>query len=294
MFQYCVYALYLINTLLFLIKDCQQTLSEKINNLLEQVASLEEEVAASKAAAEKLPVLSNELAVVNQSHADLEKHLEALETSHLSAVELKCTLENALAEKTNLTSTLEKEIKELTEKTSKDAESHASDVENFLEKEKILEEKLDAAKQSATAAKAEASSRREQIKTMKATLSAASRGLEERDGSIKSLKEKRNKAEAEQLKTSHLLKEKMTAMNKIKVGYRLILGYVDNLIAYSRKRTTLVLSGVVYQMGRSEDMKFREFVVVVNLLYLCRSSHEGSAGDAADGPGGQRDGQELV
>lgn len=224
----------LFNVHLFFIKNLQQAHTENINNLLEQISSLEEKVTASRDAAEKLPVLEHELALVNQSNADLNKHLEALEKSHSSTIEIKSHLENTLTEKVNLVLTLEKEVCELTEKTNKEKESHALDVENLLNKEKILKEKLEAARKSVTAAKTELSSRREEIKTMKTTLSAASCGLEERDKTIKSLKEKLNKAEAEQAKTSELLKEKMVSMNKIKVGFALILGHVfasyDNLI----------------------------------------------------------------
>lgn len=191
--------------------------AEKINNLLEQISSLEEEIAANKDAAEKLPVLKNELDVVNQSHVDLKKCLEALEKSHSSAAEVKSNLENTLTEKINLISTLEKEVKELREKMSNESENHALEIKSFLNKEKNLKEQLEGAEQAVAAARVESGSRREEIKTMKMTLSAASRGLEERDGTIKSLKERLNKAEAEQTKTSDLLKEKIVAMNKIKV-----------------------------------------------------------------------------
>lgn len=191
--------------------------AEKINNLLEQISSLEEEIAANKDAAEKLPVLKNELDVVNQSHVDLKKCLEALEKSHSSAAEVKSNLENTLTEKINLISTLEKEVKELREKMSNESENHALEIKSSLNKEKNLKEQLEGAEQAVAAARVESGSRREEIKTMKMTLSAASRGLEERDGTIKSLKERLNKAEAEQTKTSDLLKEKIVAMNKIKV-----------------------------------------------------------------------------
>lgn len=204
---------------LCLIKTLQQAQTEKLSNLLEQISLLEEELTSSKDAAEKLPVLKNELDMINQSHADLKKCLEALERNHSTTIEIKSNLENTLTEKTNLIFTLEKEVKELREKMSKESESHALEIEKVRNKEKHLKEQFEAAKQSVTAAKAESSSRREEIKTMKTTLSAASRGLEERDNTIKSLKEKLNKAEAEQTKTSDLLKEKMVAMNKIKVGY---------------------------------------------------------------------------
>lgn len=191
--------------------------AEKINNLLEQISSLEEEIAANKDAAEKLPALKNELDVVNQSHVDLKKCLEALEKSHSSAAEVKSNLENTLTEKINLISTLEKEVKELREKMSNESENHALEIKSSLNKEKNLKEQLEGAEQAVAAARVESGSRREEIKTMKMTLSAASRGLEERDGTIKSLKERLNKAEAEQTKTSDLLKEKIVAMNKIKV-----------------------------------------------------------------------------
>lgn len=176
------------------------------------MSCLEEKVAANRDVAEKLPVLKNELDVVIQSNADLKKSLEALEMSHSSTIEINFNLENTLTEKNNLISALEKEVKDLTVEKRKDSESHVLEIEKFLNKEKRL-------KESVTAAKAELSSRREEIKTMKTTLSAASRGLEERDNTIKSLKEKLNKAEAEQAKTSDLLKEKVVAMNKIKVSY---------------------------------------------------------------------------
>lgn len=210
---------------MFPIKTIQQAQSEKINNLLEQISSLEDKLTASKDAAEMLPVLQNELDKVNQSHADLKKCLETLEKNHSSITEIKTNLESTLTEKTNLIATLEKKVKELTEKMSKESESHALKIENALNKERRLEEQLEAAKQSLTAAKVESRSWREEIKTMKTTLSAASRGLEERDNMVKSLKEKLNRAEAEQAKTSDLLKEKVVAMNKIKVGFKCILGY---------------------------------------------------------------------
>uniref|UniRef100_A0A3Q0RL32 Centromere protein F n=1 Tax=Amphilophus citrinellus TaxID=61819 RepID=A0A3Q0RL32_AMPCI len=196
--------------------------TEKINSLLEQISSLEEKVDMNKDAAEKLPVLKNELDVVTQSNADLKKSLEALEKNHSSTLEIKSNLENTLAEKINLISALEGELKDVTEKMRKESESHALETENFLKKEKSLEEQLEATKKSVSAAKAESNLRREEIRTMKATLSAASHGLEERDNTIKSLKEKLNKAEAEQAKSSELLKEKVVAMNKIKVQLEML------------------------------------------------------------------------
>ena len=190
---------------------------------MEQITSLEEKVAANTDAAEKLPVLKNELDVINQSHTELKKSLEALEKNHSSTIEIKTNLENTLTEKSKLVSALDKEVKDLAEKMIKESESHVSEIEKFLNKEKSLKEQLKTSKQSVTAAKSELSVCRVEIKTMKTTLSAASRGLEDRDGSIKSLKEKLNKAEAEQLKSSDLLKEKMVAMNKIKVGQLFVL-----------------------------------------------------------------------
>lgn len=179
---------------------------------------MEEELAASKEAVEKLPVLKSELDLLSQSHTELEKNVKALERSHSSNMEIKSNLENNLIEKSNQILSLENGVKDLTEKMSRDSKSHALDTENLLHKEKRLKEQLEAAKQSLSAAKAELNSRREEIKTMKTTLSAASRGLEERDNTIKSLKDKLNEAEVEQARTSDLLKEKTVAMNKIKVG----------------------------------------------------------------------------
>lgn len=192
-------------------KNLQQSHTEKINCLLEQISSLQEELTASKDEAEKLPALEKELEVVNQSHADLKKHLEALEKIHSSTIEIKSNLENTMNEKNNLICNLEK--------ASKESANHAVEVENMINKEKILKEKLEAARKLVNASKTESSTRRVEIKTMKTTLSAASHGLEERDNEIKSLKEKLNNAEAEQAKTSDLSKEKMVAMHKIKVGY---------------------------------------------------------------------------
>lgn len=159
--------------------------------------------------------MNDELDAVNQS---LKKCMEALERSHSSTVEMKSNLENSLTEKTSLIITLETEVKELKEKMFQESESHTQEIDNCLNKHRRLKEQLEEAKKVVTAAKAESNSRREEIKAMKTTLSAASQGLEERDGTIKSLKEKLNKAEAEQARTSDLLKEKVVSMNKIKVG----------------------------------------------------------------------------
>lgn len=191
---------------------------KKTESLLEQISSLEGELNTKRDAAEKLPVLQEEMEVINQSYADLKKCMEDLEMSHSSSLEDKSTLEKSLTEKTSQVVTLENEVRELKEKMIQESENHSLEMETLLEKEKHLKGKLDAAKQSAAAAKAESSSRRDEIKSMKATLSAASRGLEERDDTIKGLKEKLNRAEVEQTKTSELLKEKVVAMNKIKVG----------------------------------------------------------------------------
>lgn len=191
---------------------------KKTESLLEQISSLEGELNAKRDAAEKLPVLQEEMEVINQSYADLKKCMEDLEMSHSSSLEDKSTLEKSLTEKTSQVVTLDNEVRELKGKMIQESENHSLEMETLLEKEKHLRGKLDAAKQSATAAKAESSSRRDEIKSMKATLSAASRGLEERDDTIKGLKEKLNRAEVEQTKTSELLKEKVVAMNKIKVG----------------------------------------------------------------------------
>lgn len=223
-FLCCVYSpqLYISQTIklnLFLIQIVHQAQTQKINDLLEQMSSLEGELTASRDEAQKLLVLKNELDLVNQSCADLKNSMEALERSHSSTIEIKSSLENTLTEKNHLIFTLETEVKELKEKRNKESESHSLEIENVLNRERRLREKLEAAKQSVTAAKAELDSRREEIKTMKTALSAALQGLEERDHEIKSLKEKLNKAEAEQTKTSELLKEKNIAMNKIKVGH---------------------------------------------------------------------------
>lgn len=191
---------------------------KKTESLLEQISSLEGELNAKRDAAEKLPVLQEEMEVINQSYADLKKCMEELEMSHSSSLEDKSTLEKSLTEKTSQVVTLDSEVRELKGKMIQESENHSLEMETLLEKEKHLRGKLDAAKQSAAAAKAESSSRRDEIKSMKATLSAASRGLEERDDTIKGLKEKLNRAEVEQTKTSELLKEKVVAMNKIKVG----------------------------------------------------------------------------
>lgn len=191
---------------------------KKTESLLEQISSLEGELNAKRDAAEKLPVLQEEMEVINQSYADLKKCMEDLEMSHSSCLEDKSTLEKSLTEKTSQVVTLDNEVRELKGKMIQESENHSLEMETLLEKEKHLRGKLDAAKQSAAAAKAESSSRRDEIKSMKATLSAASRGLEERDNTIKGLKEKLNRAEVEQTKTSELLKEKVVAMNKIKVG----------------------------------------------------------------------------
>lgn len=224
------------NLILFIVKILQQVHSEKTKHLLEQISCFEGEAAANRDAAEKLLVLKNELGVVNQSNADLKKSIEALEKSHSSTIEIQSNLENSLTEKNHLISSLEKEVKDLTEEKRKESECHVLEMEKFLNKEKRLKEQLEAAKQSVTAAKAELSSRREEIKTMKTTLSAASHGLEERDSTIKSLKEKLNKAEAEQAKTSDLLKEKVVAMNKIKVSYLCI--YYIQYAAYFNVNNT--------------------------------------------------------
>lgn len=194
-----------------------QAQTQKINDLLEQMSSLEGELTARRDEAEKLSVLKNQLDLLSQAHADLKNSMEALESSHSSAIEIKSSLENTLTQRNNVIFTLETEVKELKEKSSKESESQSLEVENLLNRERRLREQLEAAKQSVSAAKAELDSRREEIKTMKTTLSAALRGLEERDHEIKSLKEKLNKAEAERAKTSELLKEKNVAMNKIKV-----------------------------------------------------------------------------
>lgn len=144
--------------------------------------------------------------------------MEALEKSHSSTVEIKSSLENTLTEKSSRILTLETEVKELKEKMLQESERHTQEIDNCLNRQRWLKEQLEEDKNIVTAAKAEANSRREEIKTMKTTLSAALQGLEERDDTIKSLKENLNKAEAEQAKTSELLKEKVVSMNKIKVG----------------------------------------------------------------------------
>lgn len=143
--------------------------------------------------------------------------LEALQESHFTATEIKSNLENSLTEKNALVTSLELNIKELTEKMKTESESHALAIENFHNEEKRLKDLLNASQKSEAAAKAELRSRWEEMKTMKTTLTAASIGLQERDNVIKSLKEKLNKIEAEQRKITELLKEKTDTMNKTKV-----------------------------------------------------------------------------
>lgn len=189
------------------------------NALQQQISSSQDILAAYREAAEELPVLKNKLDVVSQSLADSNKCREALEKDLSSANKLNADLDNTLTEKMKLISDLEKSINTVTDKISKESENHTLEIENLVNREKSLKDQLDSAKKSLAAAKAELNSRRDEIKTMKMTLSAASRGLEERDNTIKSLEEKLNKAAVEQAKTSDLLKEKIVAMNKIKVGY---------------------------------------------------------------------------
>lgn len=190
--------------------------------LLEQISSLEEREAANRRAAEELPVLKNDLDVANRSLEQLNNSLDAFRKDLYSANETKTHLESSLTEKVKLISALETEILDLTEKMRGESESHRAEIQNLLNKEKQLKEQLEASQKSVAAAKTELGSRREEIRTMKSTIAAASRGLEERDGTIKSLKEKLNQSEAEQVKASDLLKEKIAAMNKIKVGYQFL------------------------------------------------------------------------
>lgn len=159
--------------------------------------------------------MNGELDAVNQSHAQLKKRMEAHEKSHCSTVEMK---ENALSEKTSLIFRLETEVKELKEQMFQESESHAQEVDSCFNKRRRLKEQLEEARKAAAAAKAESNARREEIKAMKTSLSAALQGLEERDDTVKSLREKLNQAEAERAQTSDLLKEKVVSMNKIKVG----------------------------------------------------------------------------
>lgn len=156
--------------------------------------------------------------MVNHSHAELKKCMEDLGRSHSSTLEIKSNLENNLTEKTSLIKTLKVEVQKLKEQMCQDAESHTQQLNNCLNKQRWLQEQLDEAKKNETATKAESKSQREEIKTMKTTLSTASQGLEERDDLIESLKEKLGKAEEEQAKTSDLLREKVISMNKVKVG----------------------------------------------------------------------------
>ncbi|XP_061881910.1 centromere protein F isoform X2 [Entelurus aequoreus] len=190
---------------------------EKVNKLHEQMLSLEEDLSASKDAAEKLPLLKSELDVANRLHADLKKQLDAIENSLSSVTEVKTNLEKTLTEKVSLCSALQKEVAELRQKMSDFSESHALEAQSFLHNEKSLREQLGAAEKALSDIKEETSHTRTEMKSMKTTLSAASQGLEERDLAIKSLKEQLNNAEAEQAKSSEQLKEKIVAMNKIKM-----------------------------------------------------------------------------
>lgn len=162
--------------------------------------------------------MDDELDAVHQAQAELKKSMEALEKSHCSTLEIKANLENTLTEKTGLILTLEAEVKELKEKMFQESEGHTQEIETCLNKQRRLKEQLEEARKVVTAAKAESNARGEEIKNMKTSLSAALQGLEERDDTIKSLKEKLNQAEAEQARISDLLKEKVVSMNKIKVG----------------------------------------------------------------------------
>lgn len=209
----------------------QETQIKKNESLLEQISSLEEELSGTRDAAEKLPVLREEMEAIGRTNADLKRSMEELEKSHSSSLEEKSTLEKNLMEETSRVVDLENEVREIKGKLIQESENHSLELEALLEKEKHLRGKLDAAKQSAAAAKVESTSRREEIKTMKSTLTAASRGLEERDDAIKGLKEKLNRVEAEQAKTSELLKEKTVAMNKIKVGLWL---YHEGIRCYTK------------------------------------------------------------
>ncbi|XP_072320728.1 uncharacterized protein cenpf [Eucyclogobius newberryi] len=196
--------------------------AEKIKALHGDISLLEERVAEGRHAADRLPVLEDELNRVNQAHTDLKLCLEALERNHSSVTEIKSNLENTLVEKNALISSLELNIKDLTEKLNTQSENHASELEHFLNEERKVKDQLEQLSHREVAIKTELRSRREEIKTMKATISAASSGLQERDNKITTLNEKLKTVEAEQCKSAELLKEKMDAMNKIKVQLEML------------------------------------------------------------------------
>lgn len=179
-----------------------------MRSFVERLSSLEEDLAASRAAPERL---EEELAALSRSHADLQQQLDALEKSHTATVEIKASLEKTLGEKVERVSALEQAVAE--------AEKHSGEVGTLLKREENLKQQLQDTQTSLAASKDHASALQVELRNMKTTLSAASHGLEERDGVIRSLKEKLSAAEAEQVKASELLKEKVVAMNKIKVWF---------------------------------------------------------------------------
>ncbi|XP_011607920.1 centromere protein F isoform X1 [Takifugu rubripes] len=204
----------------------------EINSLLEQISFLQQELTVTQDAVKGLQLLNDELDMVNHSHAELKKCMEDLGRSHSSTLEIKSNLENNLTEKNSLIITLKVEVQKLKEQMCQDAESHTQQINNCLNKQRWLQEQLDEAKKIETATKAESKSQREEIKTMKTTLSAASQCLEERDDLIESLKEKLCKAEEEQAKTSDLLREKVVSMNKVKVQMEMLqMDLEDNEMA---------------------------------------------------------------
>lgn len=188
-----------------------------MNGLRQEISFLEEKVADGKQAADKLSVLEDELNKVHQAHSEQKKCQEVLEKKLSLITEIKCNLENTIVEKNVLISSLESNIKEITDKMKSESENQVSEREYFQIEEKRLKDLLEEFKQKETATKIELRSHREEIKTMKTTLFAASSGLQERDSVIKNLNEKLKTIEAEKIKTAELLKEKMDAMNKIKV-----------------------------------------------------------------------------
>ncbi|CAL9701706.1 unnamed protein product [Knipowitschia caucasica] len=196
--------------------------AEKINGLHEEISLLEGKVSEGKNAADRLSGLEDELQGVTLAYSEVKCNLEALERNHSSVTEIKSNLENTLVEKNLLITTLELSIKDLTEKVKTQSENHASEIEHFLTEKRRLQDQVEEVKKNLVATKTELRSRREEIKTMKATISAASSGLQERDSVIATLNEKLKKAEAEQGKSAELLKEKVEAMNKIKVQLEML------------------------------------------------------------------------
>ncbi|XP_059376572.1 centromere protein F-like [Carassius carassius] len=111
-------------------------------NLLKQVSEMAGALAEKEALEKNVVLMQTELEASNHFSTTLKNSLESLQKQVNSSAELNLSLEIKLQNISEEKALLETSIKKLTERHNKESETHVSEIETHLKKQKSLEEHI--------------------------------------------------------------------------------------------------------------------------------------------------------